>query len=490
MTLSALNADVIVDKLNAGEVTATDCVQHFLDRIQSHNGDLNSFISISESAVEQAESIDQLRKAGKPVGCLAGLPIAIKDGICVAGQPTTAGSRMLEKFSPPYDATIVEKLKSAGAIIIGKTNMDEFAMGSSTENSFFGPTANPWATNRVPGGSSGGSAACVAGRLAPVAIGSDTGGSIRQPASFCGITGLKPTYGSVSRYGLIAFASSLDQIGPMTRTAKESALLMSVIAGFDPRDSTSSKIQVADFLNNLESPINGLRIGVVREHLDAGLNSEVNTKITDAISVFKQLGANIEEIEMPHTKSAIAAYYIIAPCEASSNLARYDGVRYTFRAQADDLEEMYRKTRGQGFGDEVKQRIMLGTYALSSGYYEAYYLKASKVRRMIKQDYDEAFQKVDLILGPTTPTTAFKLGQHTQDPLAMYLADIYTVSANLAGIPAISVPVEPSSTGLPIGLQLQGRAYEENTLLQAAHQFQIATSWHTATPSEPWRTQS
>lgn len=490
MTLSALNADVIVDKLNAGEVTATDCVQHFLDRIQYHNGDLNAFISISESAVEQAESIDQLRKAGKPVGCLAGLPIAIKDGICVAGQPTTAGSRMLEKFSPPYDATIVEKLKSAGAIIIGKTNMDEFAMGSSTENSFFGPTANPWATNRVPGGSSGGSAACVAGRLAPVAIGSDTGGSIRQPASFCGITGLKPTYGSVSRYGLIAFASSLDQIGPMTRTAKESALLMSVIAGFDPRDSTSSKIQVADFLNSLESPINGLRIGVVREHLDEGLNSEVNSKITDAISVFKQLGANIEEIEMPHTKSAIAAYYIIAPCEASSNLARYDGVRYTFRAQADDLEEMYRKTRGQGFGDEVKQRIMLGTYALSSGYYEAYYLKASKVRRMIKQDYDEAFQKVDLILGPTTPTTAFKLGQHTQDPLAMYLADIYTVSANLAGIPAISVPVEPSSTGLPIGLQLQGRAYEENTLLQAAHQFQIATSWHTATPSEPWRTQS
>ena len=355
---------------------------------------------------------------------------------------------------------------------------------------FFGPTANPWATNRVPGGSSGGSAACVAGRLAPVAIGSDTGGSIRQPASFCGITGLKPTYGSVSRYGLIAFASSLDQIGPMTRTAKESALLMSVIAGFDPRDSTSSKIQVADFLNNLESPINGLRIGVVREHLDEGLNSEVNSKITDAISVFKQLGANIEEIEMPHTKSAIAAYYIIAPCEASSNLARYDGVRYTFRAQADDLEEMYRKTRGQGFGDEVKQRIMLGTYALSSGYYEAYYLKASKVRRMIKQDYDEAFQKVDLILGPTTPTTAFKLGQHTQDPLAMYLADIYTVSANLAGIPAISVPVEPSSTGLPIGLQLQGRAYEENTLLQAAHQFQTATSWHMATPSEPWRTQS
>ena len=490
MTLSALNADVIVDKLNAGEVTATDCVQHFLDRIESHNGDLNAFISISASAVEQAESIDQLRKAGKPVGCLAGLPIAIKDGICVAGQPTTAGSRMLEKFSPPYDATIVEKLKSAGAIIIGKTNMDEFAMGSSTENSFFGPTANPWATNRVPGGSSGGSAACVAGRLAPVAIGSDTGGSIRQPASFCGITGLKPTYGSVSRYGLIAFASSLDQIGPMTRTAKESALLMSVIAGFDPRDSTSSKIQVADFLNSLESPINGLRIGVVREHLDEGLNSEVNSKITDAISVFKQLGANIEEIEMPHTKSAIAAYYIIAPCEASSNLARYDGVRYTFRAQADDLEEMYRKTRGQGFGDEVKQRIMLGTYALSSGYYEAYYLKASKVRRMIKQDYDEAFQKVDLILGPTTPTTAFKLGQHTQDPLAMYLADIYTVSANLAGIPAISVPVEPSSTGLPIGLQLQGRAYEENTLLQAAHQFQIATSWHTATPSEPWRTQS
>ncbi|MCP4095379.1 MAG: Asp-tRNA(Asn)/Glu-tRNA(Gln) amidotransferase subunit GatA [Planctomycetaceae bacterium] len=490
MTLSALNADVIVDQLNAGEVTATDCVQHFLDRIQIHNAELNAFIRVSESALEQAEAIDQRRKSGESLGSLAGLPIAIKDGICVSGQPTTAGSKMLENFSPPYDATIVERLKSADAIIIGKTNMDEFAMGSSTENSFFGPTNNPWATNRVPGGSSGGSAACVAARLAPVAIGSDTGGSIRQPASFCGITGLKPTYGRVSRYGLIAFASSLDQIGPMTRTAKESALLMSVIAGFDPRDSTSSKEQVSDFLTGLETPLAGLRIGVCRDHLNEGLDVEVKTKINDAISVFKQLGANIEEIELPQTKSAIAAYYIIAPCEASSNLARYDGVRYTFRAQANDLEEMYRNTRGQGFGDEVKQRIMLGTYALSSGYYEAYYLKASKVRRMIKQDYDEAFKKVDLILGPTTPTPAFKLGQHTQDPLAMYLADIYTVSANLAGIPAISVPVEPSSTGLPIGLQLQGRAFEENTLLRAAHQFQNETLWHTASPSEPWRTQS
>jgi len=490
MTLSALNADVIVDQLNAGEVTATDCVQHFLDRIQVHNAELNAFIRVSESALEQAEAIDQRRKAGESLGCLAGLPIAIKDGICVSGQPTTAGSKMLENFSPPYDATIVERLKSADAIIIGKTNMDEFAMGSSTENSFFGPTNNPWATNRVPGGSSGGSAACVAARLAPVAIGSDTGGSIRQPASFCGITGLKPSYGRVSRYGLIAFASSLDQIGPMTRTAKESALLMSVIAGFDPRDSTSSKEQVSDFLTSLETPLAGLRIGVCRDHLNEGLDVEVKTKINDAISVFKQLGANIEEIELPQTKSAIAAYYIIAPCEASSNLARYDGVRYTFRAQANDLEEMYRNTRGQGFGDEVKQRIMLGTYALSSGYYEAYYLKASKVRRMIKQDYDEAFKKVDLILGPTTPTPAFKLGQHTQDPLAMYLADIYTVSANLAGIPAISVPVEPSSTGLPIGLQLQGRVFEENTLLRAAHQFQNETLWHTASPSEPWRTQS
>lgn len=490
MTLSALDADVIVDQLNAGELTATDCVQHFLNRIESHNPDLNAFISVSQSAIEQAESIDRRKKAGQTLGCLAGLPIAIKDGICVAEQPTTAGSRMLENFTPPYDATIVERLKSADAIIIGKTNMDEFAMGSSTENSFFGPTHNPWATDRVPGGSSGGSAACIAGRLAPVAIGSDTGGSIRQPASFCGITGLKPTYGRVSRFGLIAFASSLDQIGPMTRTAKESALLMSVIAGFDPKDSTSAKEHVSDFLTTLDTPLKGIRIGVCRDHFDEGLNLEVKTKIDDAISNFKQLGADLKEIELPHTRSAVATYYVIAPCEASSNLARYDGVRYTFRAPGDDIEAMYRNTRGQGFGDEVKQRIMLGTYALSSGYYDAYYLKASKVRRMIKQDYEEAFQRVDIILGPTTPSPAFKLGQHSQDPLAMYLADIYTVSANLAGIPAISIPVGPSSKGLPIGLQLQGRAFEENTLLRAAHQFQNTTPWHTASPSEPWRTQT
>lgn len=490
MTLSALDADVIVDQLNVGELTATDCVQHFLNRIESHNPDLNAFISVSQSALEQAESIDRRRKAGQTLGCLAGLPIAIKDGICVAEQPTTAGSRMLENFTPPYDATIVERLKLADAIIIGKTNMDEFAMGSSTENSFFGPTHNPWATDRVPGGSSGGSASCIAGRLAPVAIGSDTGGSIRQPASFCGITGLKPTYGRVSRYGLIAFASSLDQIGPMTRTAKESALLMSVIAGFDPRDSTSAKKHVPDFLTTLDTPLKGIRIGVCRDHFDEGLDLEVKTNIDDAISHFKQLGADLKEIELPHTGSAVATYYVIAPCEASSNLARYDGVRYTFRASGDDLEAMYRNTRGQGFGEEVKQRIMLGTYALSSGYYDAYYLKASKVRRMIKQDYEKAFQKVDLILGPTTPSPAFKLGQHTQDPLTMYLADIYTVSANLAGIPAISIPVGPSSRGLPIGLQLQGRAFEENTLLRAAHQFQNTTPWHTASPSEPWRTQT
>ena len=490
MTLSALNADVIVDQLNAGELKATDCVQYFLDRIESHDAELNAFVSISQTALEQAEAIDQRRKAGQTVGCLAGLPIAIKDGICVSGQPTTAGSKMLEKFTPPYDATIVERLKSADAIIIGKTNMDEFAMGSSTENSFFGPTNNPWATDRVPGGSSGGSAACVAGRLAPVAIGSDTGGSIRQPASFCGITGLKPTYGSVSRYGLIAFASSLDQIGPMTRTAKESALLMSVIAGFDPRDSTSSKAQITDCLSGLETPLNGIRIGVCRNQFNDGLDQEVETKINDATSVFKLLGAEIKEIELPHSQYAVAAYYVIAPCEASSNLARYDGVRYTFRAPGNDLEEMYRNTRGQGFGNEVKQRIMLGTYALSSGYYEAYYLKASKVRRMIKQDYDDAFQKVDLILGPTTPTPAFKLGEHVEDPLAMYLADVYTVSANLAGIPAISVPVGQSKNGLPIGLQLQGRAFEENTLLRAAHQFQNVTPWHDTSPSQPWRTQT
>jgi aspartyl-tRNA(Asn)/glutamyl-tRNA(Gln) amidotransferase subunit A len=438
-------------------------------------------------AIETAEKIDVKRAAGKPVGQLAGLPIAIKDGICTAGLRTTAGSKMLEDFVPPYDATIVSRLNDADAIVIGKTNMDEFAMGSSTENSFFGVAKNPWNEQHVPGGSSGGSAACVAGGLAPVAIGSDTGGSIRQPAAFCGITGLKPTYGRVSRYGLIAFASSLDQIGPMTSTVEDAALIMSVIAGHDSRDSTSAKNELPDFLNSIadtvgSKPLAGIRIGVCQEHFEAGLDSEVESAVRESTKVFEALGAEIKHVRLPNTKFAVATYYVVAPCEASSNLSRYDGVRYTHRAAAEDLEQMYCETRAEGFGEEVKKRIMLGTHALSSGYYDAYYLKASKVRRLIKQDYDLAFESVDLILGPTTPTPAFEIGQHSQDPLAMYLADIYTVSANLAGVPAISIPCGLSGSGLPIGLQLQARSFEEATLLKTAHQFQQATDWHQRRP--------
>lgn len=482
MDISRLSGDELVAHLSSGDLKARDCTEHFLGRIERENNSLNAFVSTSDSAIQTAEEIDSRRAAGKPVGRLAGLPIAIKDGICTAGLKTTAGSKMLEQFVPPYDATIISKLKDADAIVIGKTNMDEYAMGSSTEHSYFGVVKNPWSLDRVPGGSSGGSAACVAADIAPVAIGSDTGGSIRQPASFCGITGLKPTYGRVSRYGLIAFASSLDQIGPMTRTAKDSALILSVIAGHDERDSTSAKNDVPDFSQSLEKPLTGIRIGICREHFDEGLESQVESSILESVKILESLGAVTSEIHLPHTPYAVATYYVVAPCEASSNLARFDGVRYTFRAAADDLEQMYCQTRAAGFGEEVKQRIMLGTYALSSGYYDAYYLKASKVRRMIKHDYDQAFEKVDLVLGPTSPTTAFKIGEHTHNALEMYLADIYTVSANLAGIPAISIPAGVSADGLPIGLQLQARSFDECTLLQVAHQFQKVTDWHARRP--------
>ena len=483
MDLARLPASQILKRLSTGEVTAADCVAFFQNQIQSKNESLNAFVSLSDSANDLAADIDSRRAAGKSVGPLAGLPVAIKDGICTAGLATTAGSRMLEDFVPPFDATIVQKLKDADAIVIGKTNMDEFAMGSSTEHSFFGDTRNPWSTQHVPGGSSGGSAACVAADMAPVAIGSDTGGSIRQPASFCGITGLKPTYGRVSRFGLIAFASSLDQIGPMTRTAEDCGLILSLIAGHDPRDSTSAKNEPDDWTEAIHRPLAGVRIGICREHFDEGLDPQIENSIREAVKVLQALGATTQEIHLPHTPYAVATYYVIAPCEASSNLARYDGVRYTIRHAAEDLEQMYCQTRAEGFGNEVKKRIMLGTYALSSGYYDAYYLKASQVRRMIKQDYDQAFEEVDLILGPTTPTTAFRIGEHSKDPLAMYLADIYTVSANLAGIPAISIPCGICAQGLPIGLQLQARSFDESSLLQAAHQFQTVTDWHLRRPT-------
>ena len=484
MDLSTLSAGELVKQLSSGELTAKDCTESFLDRIKQQDDTLNSFVSTAESAIATAESVDERRSAGKPVGPLAGLPVAVKDGICTAGIATTAGSKMLEKFVPAFDATMVKQLIDADAVVIGKTNMDEFAMGSSTENSFFGVTKNPWSDQHVPGGSSGGSAACVAADMAPVSIGSDTGGSIRQPAAFCGITGLKPTYGRVSRFGLIAFASSLDQIGPMARSAEDCAIVMNVISGHDTKDSTSAKNDVPDFTATLGDSLKGLKIGICKEHFGDGLESEVETAVTESVKVLESLGAETVEISLPHTPYAVATYYVIAPCEASSNLARFDGVRYTHRAAtAKDLTEMYCQSRAEGFGEEVKKRVMLGTYALSSGYYDAYYLKASKVRRMIKHDYDAAFEKVDLILGPTTPTTAFKIGEHTQNALAMYLADIYTVSANLAGVPAISIPCGLSSEGMPVGLQLQARSFDEASVLRAAHQFQQQTDWHTRRPS-------
>lgn len=484
MQIDSLSATDIVAEISAGELSAAQCARHFLDRTRSLNDDNGAFLSTCEqSAMDAANAIDVDRAAGKTLGPLAGLPVAVKDGICTAGHTTTAGSKMLSKFVPSYDATIVEKLRSAGAIVIGKTNMDEFAMGSSTENSAYFPAKNPWNHEHVPGGSSGGSATAVAAQMAPVSIGSDTGGSIRQPASFCGITGLKPTYGRVSRFGLIAFASSLDQIGPMTHSAEDAALVMQAISGHDPRDSTSAVDAVPDLSAKLNQPLTGLKIGICVEHFGEGLSDSVRINVNSAVEVLKSLGAKTQEIQLPYTKYAIAAYYVIAPSEASSNLSRFDGVRYTNRAHADNLPDMYTHTRGEFFGNEVKKRILLGTYALSSGYYDAYYLKASKVRRMIKDDYDRAFASVDLILGPTVPSTAFKFGEHATDPIAMYLADIYTVSANLAGVPAISIPCGFDDAGLPIGLQLQARRFDESTLLQAAHQYQTQTEFHKQRPS-------
>ena len=473
--LCNLTATDLVEQLSSGQLSAAQCLDHFLGRVQQDR--FNAFVSSSlDVAAELArEQLHQQIESTRST--LAGLPIAIKDGICTAGVTTTAGSRMLSDFVPPFDATCVQRLKRRGAIVVGKTNLDEFAMGSSTENSWFGPSLNPHNVDHVAGGSSGGSAAAVAAGLVPVALGSDTGGSIRQPASFCGITGLKPTYGRVSRYGLIAFASSLDQIGPMARTAADCALVMDAIAGHDPLDSTSAETPVTPFGSKLQEPLNGIRIGVCAEYFGDGLDAPVAATVRAAIEQLSQLGAEIVDVHLPHTRDAVATYYVIAPCEASSNLSRYDGVRFTYRGSDESLDEMYQRSRGEGFGDEVRRRILLGTYALSAGYYDAYYLQASKVRRLIKQDFDAAFEQVDLIVGPTTPTTAFKLGQHVADPLAMYLADVYTVGANLAGIPAISLPCGKVA-GLPVGLQLQGKSFDESTLLQVAHQYQQVTDWH------------
>ncbi|HJN07682.1 MAG TPA: Asp-tRNA(Asn)/Glu-tRNA(Gln) amidotransferase subunit GatA [Pirellulaceae bacterium] len=510
MSLIDSSAIDLLRLLNSGEITAVEVTQAYLDQIAKHDARIQSFLSVgTESSLEQAASVDRRRASGKPVGELAGLPVAVKDVLCTEGWATSCGSKMLAKFVPPYDATVIARLRAADAVLIGKTNMDEFAMGGSTENSAFFPTTNPWDTSRTPGGSSGGSAACVAASMAPLSIGSDTGGSIRQPAGFCGVTGLKPTYGRVSRYGLVAFASSLDQVGPLANTAEDIALVLQTIAGLDPLDSTSAPVDLPDFCATVNQPLDGLRLGIVREHFGPGLDDQVETAVRRAIREFESRGASVHEISLPHSKYAIATYYVIAPCEASSNLARYDGVHYGYRTdeiemlaeladerkqlladgnekQLDNIDSplmrMYRMSRSEGFGSEVKRRIMLGAYALSAGYKDAYYVKALKVRRLIRNDYDDAFKDVDLIVGPTAPTVAFGLGEMTDNPLAMYLQDLYTVSANLAGIAGISIPCGTTSEGMPIGLQLQAPPFEEERLLRAAQMFQQATDWHTQRP--------
>ena len=460
------------DLLRRGEVSSEELTRHFLNRISELDPKVKAYITITEEeALSQAREADKALKAGedKP---LLGVPLAIKDNICTKGIRTTCASKILENFVPIYDATVIERLRAAGAVILGKTNLDEFAMGSSTENSAFFPTHNPWDLSRVPGGSSGGSAAAVAAGLCAGSLGSDTGGSIRQPASFCGVVGLKPTYGRVSRYGLVAFASSLDQIGPLTRTVADTALLLRVIAGPDPKDSTCAPQEVPDYEKSLEQDLKGLKVGIPKEYFGEGLAEEVREAVEKALEVMKGLGLEVKEISLPHSPYAIAAYYIIAPAEASSNLARYDGVKYGFRAEGKDLIDMYKKTRSQGFGPEVKRRIMIGTYALSAGYYDAYYKKASQVRTLIAQDFAKAFEEVDFVIGPVAPSTAFKIGERTDDPLKMYLSDIYTISVNLAGIVGLSLPCAFSEEGLPIGLQIMGPHFSEERVLALGHQFE------------------
>jgi len=476
-TLSELSA-----LLHSGDITSVELTQHFLNRIKTHNGNLNAFISITEeSALAQAAAADK-QFAEKTAGKLTGIPMAHKDIFCTKGVRTSCASKMLDKFVSPYDATVVEKIAASGMVMLGKTNMDEFAMGSSNETSFYGPVKNPWDTERVPGGSSGGSAAAVAARLTPVATGTDTGGSIRQPSSLCNLTGLKPTYGRVSRYGMIAFASSLDQAGPMTANAEDAALLLNVMAGFDERDSTSVERDVPDYTATLNDSLQGLRIGLPKEYFGEGLSAEVATTIKTAIKEFEKLGATVKEISLPNTALAIPTYYVVAPAECSSNLSRMDGVRFGHRCDdPKDLLDLYQRSRGEGFGDEVKRRIMIGTYALSAGYYDAYYLKAQKCRRLISDDFQQAFEEVDVIMGPTAPTTAFKLGDKTDDPVAMYLADIYTINTNLAGLPGISIPAGFAS-GLPAGLQIIGNYFDEARLLNVAHQYQQVTDWHQQVP--------
>jgi aspartyl-tRNA(Asn)/glutamyl-tRNA(Gln) amidotransferase subunit A len=474
--------------LASKKISSVELTQTFLSRIQQHNPIINAYITIDEEkTLNQAKAADALLASGN-AGQLTGIPIAQKDIFCAKGWKTTCGSKMLANFTAPYDAYVISQFDAAGAVNLGKTNMDEFAMGSSNETSYFGGVKNPWDFDRVPGGSSGGSAAAVAARLCAAATGTDTGGSIRQPASLCGFTGLKPTYGLVSRYGMIAFASSLDQAGPMAKSAEDCALMMNVMAGFDERDSTSLNHPKEDYTRGLanmqgDQPLKGLRIGLPKEYFAEGLDANVAKVVQTAIDEYRKLGAETVEISLPNSQLSIPVYYVLAPAEASSNLSRYDGVRYGYRtADYDDLMDMYMKSRAEGFGEEVKRRILIGTYVLSAGYYDAYYLKAQQIRRLIAQDFTEAFKQCDVIMGPTAPSTAFKSGEKADDPVAMYLQDVYTIATNLAGLPGMSIPAGYSH-GLPVGLQIMGNYFDESRMLDVAHAYQQVTDWHTQMPA-------
>ena len=467
--------------LQTGEFSSVELTQAFIKRIKQHQ-DLNAYITITEELALQNAQLADTRIANKKADALTGIPVAQKDIFCTLDVKTTCGSKMLDNFISPYNATIIEKFNQVGAVMLGKLNMDEFAMGSSNETSYYGAVKNPWDTNKVPGGSSGGSGAVVAARLAAYATGTDTGGSIRQPAALCGITGLKPTYGRVSRYGMIAYASSLDQGGPMTHSAEDAAIVLQTMAGFDPKDSTSVDLPVPDYSVNLNQPLKGLKIGLPKEFFSADLNAEMATKLSEAIDEYRKLGAEIKEVSMPNLKLAIPAYYVIAPAECSANLSRFDGVRFGHRCENPvDLTDLYTRSRGEGFGKEVKRRILMGTYALSTGYYDAYYVKAQKIRRLISDDFKRALTEVDVIMGPVTPTPAFGIGEKMSDPVEMYLSDIYTIAINLAGLPAISIPAG-FINDMPIGLQVIGNYFTEAHLLNIAHQYQQVTDWHQQTP--------
>jgi aspartyl-tRNA(Asn)/glutamyl-tRNA(Gln) amidotransferase subunit A len=483
MKLYEMTAHQLHDLLARREVTSREITESVLKRIEDVEGRIHAYLTLTpEMALEQASAADARIQKGDQEA-ITGIPLAIKDVICTRGVRTTCGSHILDNFIPPYDATVTEKLRATGAVFVGKTNMDEFAMGSSTENSYFGPSRNPWHLERIPGGSSGGSAAAVAADECIVSLGSDTGGSIRQPAACCGVVGMKPTYGRVSRYGLVAFASSLDQIGPFSRDVRDTALVLNVIAGHEPRDSTSVDLPVPDYTQALVEDVRGMVLGVPRETSAEGIDPQVAQSVEEAIAVLKKMGARIVEVSLPHSAYALAVYYIIAPCEASSNLARFDGVKYGFRAGGtQDLLDMYQETRWQGFGAEVKRRIMLGTYALSAGYYDAYYLKASRVRTLIRRDFEAAFEKCEAIVLPTAPTPAFKIGEKVDDPLQMYLSDILTIPCNLAGLPGISLPCGLSQEGLPIGLQILGNLFQEEKILRVAYAFEKNTEHHRRKP--------